>query len=148
MLRPQGRLACLEITRPKGALEPFFRLWFDGLVPLIGKALPGGEAYTYLPASVRRFPGPENLATLLAQAGFTEIRWNLLGGGIVALHTATAGEQPVNAIATIRSAPGLEAYLQRLEARLETCCRRLPGPRRRGWRRRRSRPAASGCGRR
>ena len=92
VLRPQGRLACLEITRPKGALEPFFRLWFDGLVPLIGKALPGGEAYTYLPASVRRFPGPENLATLLAQAGFAEIRWNLLGGGIVALHTATAGE--------------------------------------------------------
>jgi demethylmenaquinone methyltransferase/2-methoxy-6-polyprenyl-1,4-benzoquinol methylase len=92
VLRPQGRLACLEITRPKGALEPFFRLWFDGLVPMIGKALPGGEAYTYLPASVRRFPGPENLATLLAQAGFIEIRWNLLGGGIVALHTATAGE--------------------------------------------------------
>jgi demethylmenaquinone methyltransferase/2-methoxy-6-polyprenyl-1,4-benzoquinol methylase len=93
VLRPQGRLACLEITRPKGALEPFFRLWFDGVVPLIGKALPGGEAYTYLPASVRRFPGPEDLAALLAQAGFIEIRWNLLGGGIVALHTATAGER-------------------------------------------------------
>jgi demethylmenaquinone methyltransferase/2-methoxy-6-polyprenyl-1,4-benzoquinol methylase len=91
VLRTGGRLACLEITRPKGALEPFFRLWFDGLVPLIGKAVPGGEAYTYLPASVRRFPGPEDLAALLARAGFTEIRWNLLGGGIVALHTATAG---------------------------------------------------------
>jgi demethylmenaquinone methyltransferase / 2-methoxy-6-polyprenyl-1,4-benzoquinol methylase len=91
VLRPQGRLACLEITRPKGALEPFFRLWFDGLVPLIGRALPGGEAYTYLPASVRRFPGPENLGALLAEAGFTEVRWSLLGGGIVALHTATAG---------------------------------------------------------
>jgi demethylmenaquinone methyltransferase/2-methoxy-6-polyprenyl-1,4-benzoquinol methylase len=91
VLRPEGRLACLEITRPSGVMKPFFSVWFDGLVPLAGRLLPGGEAYTYLPASVRRFPGPKDLAALLAQAGFTEIRWRLLGGGIVALHTATAG---------------------------------------------------------
>jgi demethylmenaquinone methyltransferase/2-methoxy-6-polyprenyl-1,4-benzoquinol methylase len=91
VLRPEGRLACLEITRPRGVMKPFFSVWFDGLVPLAGRLLPGGEAYTYLPASVRRFPGPKDLAALLAQAGFTEIRWRLLGGGIVALHTATAG---------------------------------------------------------
>ena len=82
----EGRLACLEITRPTGILRPFFRLWFDGLVPLAGKALPGGAAYTYLPASVRRFPGPEDLAAAMSRAGFAEIRWCLLGGGIVALH--------------------------------------------------------------
>jgi demethylmenaquinone methyltransferase/2-methoxy-6-polyprenyl-1,4-benzoquinol methylase len=92
VLRPGGRLACLEITRPRGALSPFFRAWFDGVVPLLGRVLPGGEAYTYLPASVRRFPGPKELAGLLAQAGFTEIRWTVLGGGIVALHTATRAE--------------------------------------------------------
>jgi demethylmenaquinone methyltransferase/2-methoxy-6-polyprenyl-1,4-benzoquinol methylase len=92
VLRPGGRLACLEITRPQGALSPFFRAWFDGVVPLVGRVLPGGEAYTYLPASVRRFPGPKELAALLAQAGFTTIRWTMLGGGIVALHTATAAE--------------------------------------------------------
>jgi demethylmenaquinone methyltransferase/2-methoxy-6-polyprenyl-1,4-benzoquinol methylase len=92
VLRPGGRLACLEITRPQGVLSPFFRVWFDGVVPVLGKVVPGGEAYTYLPASVRRFPGPRELAALLDRAGFTEIRWIMLGGGIVALHTATAGE--------------------------------------------------------
>jgi demethylmenaquinone methyltransferase/2-methoxy-6-polyprenyl-1,4-benzoquinol methylase len=88
VLGPGGRLGCLEITRPRGALRPFFRLWFDGLVPLVGKVLPGGAAYSYLPASVRRFPGPEDLAAAMSGAGFTDIRWRLLGGGIVALHTA------------------------------------------------------------
>jgi demethylmenaquinone methyltransferase/2-methoxy-6-polyprenyl-1,4-benzoquinol methylase len=88
VLRPGGRLGCLEITRPRGALRPFFRLWFDGLVPLAGKVLPGGSAYTYLPASVRRFPGPEDLGAAMERAGFGAVRWKLLGGGIVALHTA------------------------------------------------------------
>jgi demethylmenaquinone methyltransferase / 2-methoxy-6-polyprenyl-1,4-benzoquinol methylase len=88
VLRPGGLLGCLEITRPRGALRPFFRLWFDGLVPLAGRVLPGGSAYTYLPASVRRFPGPDDLAGAMERAGFSAIRWKLLGGGIVALHTA------------------------------------------------------------
>jgi demethylmenaquinone methyltransferase/2-methoxy-6-polyprenyl-1,4-benzoquinol methylase len=88
VLRPGGRLGCLEITRPRGALRPFFRLWFDGLVPLAGKLLPGGAAYSYLPASVRRFPGPEDLADAMRRAGFGDVGWRLLGGGIVALHTA------------------------------------------------------------
>ncbi len=88
MLRPSGRLGCLEITRPRGVLRPFFRLWFDGLVPLAGKVLPGGAAYAYLPASVRRFPGPEDLAGAMRSAGLADVRWQLLGGGIVALHTA------------------------------------------------------------
>jgi demethylmenaquinone methyltransferase/2-methoxy-6-polyprenyl-1,4-benzoquinol methylase len=88
VLRPGGRLGCLEITRPRGALRPFFRLWFDGLVPLAGRILPGGAAYTYLPASVRRFPGPEDLAVVMRRAGLGEVSWQLLGGGIVALHTA------------------------------------------------------------
>ncbi|MCC6224067.1 MAG: class I SAM-dependent methyltransferase [Thermoleophilia bacterium] len=92
VLRSGGRLACLEITRPRGALAPFFRVWFERVVPLLGRLIPGGEAYTYLPASVRRFPGPEELAAICARAGFSQIRWKLLGGGIVALHTAVAEE--------------------------------------------------------
>ena len=89
VLRPGGRLGCLEITQPRGALRPFFRIWFDRIVPLLGKVLPGGAAYAYLPASVRRFPGPEDLAAALERAGFVAVSWRLFGGGIVALHTAT-----------------------------------------------------------
>ena len=88
VLRPGGRLGCLEITRPTGVLRPFFRLWFDRLIPLLGRALPGGMAFTYLPASVRRFPGPGDLAAAMARAGFVDVRWRHLAGGIVTLHVA------------------------------------------------------------
>lgn len=91
VLRPGGKLAVLEITRPRGVMKPFFRLWFDVVVPFLGRVLPGGKAYTYLPASVRRFPGPDDLSALFERAGFESVRYRLLGGGIVALHV---GEKP------------------------------------------------------
>ncbi len=90
VLAPAGRLAVLEITQPRGVLAPFYRVWFDRIVPLLGRLLKGGAAYTYLPASVRRFPGPDELAELLRGAGFADVEYRTFAGGIVALHTGRA----------------------------------------------------------
>ena len=89
VLRPGGRLAILEITQPRGALRRFYSLWFDRIIPALGKVLPGGDAYTYLPASVKRFPTAERLADMLREAGFTDVRFELMAGSIVALHTGS-----------------------------------------------------------
>jgi demethylmenaquinone methyltransferase/2-methoxy-6-polyprenyl-1,4-benzoquinol methylase len=88
VLVADGRLGILEITQPTGALAPFYRLWFERIVPLLGKPFSGGSAYRYLPASVRRFPGKDDLATLIEAAGFGSVSYRTFAGGIVALHTA------------------------------------------------------------
>jgi demethylmenaquinone methyltransferase / 2-methoxy-6-polyprenyl-1,4-benzoquinol methylase len=88
VVRPGGRVVVLEITTPtKPPLSTFFRLWFDRIVPRLGR----DEAYTYLPNSVKRFPGPEALAAEMAAAGLRDVRWILTAGGIIALHVGTAG---------------------------------------------------------
>jgi demethylmenaquinone methyltransferase/2-methoxy-6-polyprenyl-1,4-benzoquinol methylase len=89
VVEPGGRLGILEITTPTGLLAPFYGLWFDRIVPLLGKLLKGGEAYSYLPASVRRFPDKDTLAGLLREAGFDGVEYRTFAGGIVALHTGT-----------------------------------------------------------
>ena len=80
----------LEITTPRRPpLSTFYRVWFDRVVPLIGRLTGEQEAYTYLPSSVRRFPGPEGLAAAMQRAGLRDIRWILTAGGIIALHVGT-----------------------------------------------------------
>jgi demethylmenaquinone methyltransferase / 2-methoxy-6-polyprenyl-1,4-benzoquinol methylase len=87
--RPGGRVVVLEITTPQRApLSWFFRGWFDHAVPMLGR-LADSEAYTYLPSSVRRFPGPEELAARMAAAGLADVRWILTAGGIIAIHSGT-----------------------------------------------------------
>ena len=66
-----------------------FALWFDRVVPLLGKLAAEPEAYTYLPSSVKRFPGPVELGGLMAGVGLTDVRWILTAGGIIALHSGT-----------------------------------------------------------
>jgi demethylmenaquinone methyltransferase/2-methoxy-6-polyprenyl-1,4-benzoquinol methylase len=88
--KPGGRVVVLEITTPQRApLSWFFRGWFDHAVPALGRLAGDSDAYTYLPSSVRRFPGPEELAGRLAAAGLAEVRWILTAGGIIAIHSGT-----------------------------------------------------------
>lgn len=108
VVRPGGRVVVLELTTPtRLPLSAFYRLWFDRVVPLLGRLTAAvsarggagapsgsprvgiGDAYTYLPNSVKRFPGPAELAGLMADIGLTDIRWILTAGGIVAIHAAT-----------------------------------------------------------
>src|SRR6185312_2224559 len=84
VVRPGGRVVILEITTPtRPPLSTFFSLWFDRVVPLLGRLAADPEAYEYLPRSVKRFPGPAPLAGLLRAAGLEDVRWILTAGGII-----------------------------------------------------------------
>jgi demethylmenaquinone methyltransferase/2-methoxy-6-polyprenyl-1,4-benzoquinol methylase len=88
--RPGGKVVVLEITTPqRPPLSWFFRAWFDRIVPLIGRLAGDPDAYSYLPSSVKRFPGPRELAGQLAASGLREVHWILTAGGIIALHAGT-----------------------------------------------------------
>jgi demethylmenaquinone methyltransferase/2-methoxy-6-polyprenyl-1,4-benzoquinol methylase len=96
VVKPGGRVVILEITTPqKPPLSTFFRLWFDRIVPMIGKVAGDSQAYDYLPNSVKRFPEPPGLAASMARAGLEDIRWVLTAGGIIALHVGTKPAGPI-----------------------------------------------------
>ncbi|MGZ4384556.1 MAG: bifunctional demethylmenaquinone methyltransferase/2-methoxy-6-polyprenyl-1,4-benzoquinol methylase UbiE [Gaiellaceae bacterium] len=90
VLRHGGRLVVLEITQPtRPPLSPFYSLWFDRIVPILGRLAGDPESYSYLPESVRSFPAPAALAEKMDAAGLEDIRWTILAGGIIAIHSAT-----------------------------------------------------------
>jgi demethylmenaquinone methyltransferase/2-methoxy-6-polyprenyl-1,4-benzoquinol methylase len=92
VVRPGGRVVVLEITTPqKPPLSTFFELWFDRLVPVLGRVAGDPQAYSYLPSSVRRFPGPEELAGAMWRSGIERVRYVVTGGGIIAIHAGTVG---------------------------------------------------------
>jgi demethylmenaquinone methyltransferase/2-methoxy-6-polyprenyl-1,4-benzoquinol methylase len=88
VLKPGGRAVILEITTPtRPPLSLFYSLWFDRIVPLLGALSSNPEAYSYLPESVRSFPSPRGLAEKMDDAGFKAIRYTVLAGGIIAIHS-------------------------------------------------------------
>lgn len=90
--RPGGRVVILEITTPtRPPLSTFFRMWFDAIVPRLGRMAGEADAYTYLPNSVRRFPSAPELAATMDRCGLEHIRYVLTAGGIIAIHV---GEKP------------------------------------------------------
>jgi demethylmenaquinone methyltransferase/2-methoxy-6-polyprenyl-1,4-benzoquinol methylase len=90
VVRPGGRVVVLEITTPtRPPLSTFFSLWFDRVVPLVGRVAGDADAYSYLPSSVKRFPAPEALAATMQRAGMDDLHWILTAGGIIAIHAGT-----------------------------------------------------------
>ena len=144
--RRAAALAILEITQPRGVLAPFYRVWFDRIVPLLGKVLKGGAAYSYLPGERAPLPRPGRARRADARRrGFADVQYRTFAGGIVALHIGQAHD--VSALATIRETPGLIGLPRRARGA-------AAGDRALARRARRSRvagraltPAASGCAR-
>ena len=111
VVRPGGRVVVLEITTPtKAPLSLFYGLWFDRVVPALGrlaalimrsvqwsrKTPSGGafaDAYTYLPNSVKRFPAPPVLAAEMERAGLQDVGYLLTAGGIIAIHSGTVPQE-------------------------------------------------------
>jgi demethylmenaquinone methyltransferase/2-methoxy-6-polyprenyl-1,4-benzoquinol methylase len=95
VLKPGGRAVILEITQPtRPPLSAFYSLYFDRIVPLLGSFSSDPEAYSYLPESVRSFPSPRGLAEKMDRAGFERIRYTVLAGGIIAIHSGVKAPEP------------------------------------------------------
>jgi demethylmenaquinone methyltransferase/2-methoxy-6-polyprenyl-1,4-benzoquinol methylase len=88
VLKPGGWAGVLEFSRPANAvLRPVFGLYFTKVLPLMGGLISGSRyAYTYLPASVQKFPDQHELSLLMQRAGFDHVQFENLTGGIAALH--------------------------------------------------------------
>jgi demethylmenaquinone methyltransferase/2-methoxy-6-polyprenyl-1,4-benzoquinol methylase len=95
VLRPGGRLVVLEFTQPRRPpFSTFYSVWFDRVVPLLGRLTSDPAAYSYLAESVRSFPDPPALAARMAESGLEQIRYTVLAGGIVTIHSGVRGSQP------------------------------------------------------
>ena len=88
-VRPGGRVVCLEIARPRSRPARLLQVWFDRIVPLLGRLAGQGPAYGYLVRSVRGYPAPERIAEIMLEAGLVDVSWRSLSGGIVTLHVGT-----------------------------------------------------------
>jgi len=90
VVRPGGRVVVLELTTPtRPPLSWFFRMWFDSVVPQLGRLAGDPDAYSYLPSSVRRFPDARGLAAAMVAVGLLDVRYVITAGGIIAIHAGT-----------------------------------------------------------
>jgi demethylmenaquinone methyltransferase / 2-methoxy-6-polyprenyl-1,4-benzoquinol methylase len=92
VLKPGGRLVVLEFTQPtRPPFSTFYSIWFDRIVPALGRLTPDPAAYSYLPESVRNFPAPGELAAKMSATGLEPVRWTVLAGGILTIHSGVKG---------------------------------------------------------
>jgi len=92
-VRPGGKVACLEITRPSSRLGKVIGRWFDSIVPLIGRVVGQGDAYAYLVQSTKGYPDPVRIAEIMRESGLVGVDWKGMSGGIVVLHVGTVPER-------------------------------------------------------
>jgi len=92
VLKPGKRLVVLEFTVPPNPImRAGYLFYFHNILPLVGRIVSGHPwAYTYLPNSVKEFPGPDGLGALFEEVGFTDVGWKLVSGGIAAIHWGSA----------------------------------------------------------
>ncbi len=95
-VRPGGVVACLEITQPTSLFGRLLSIWFDNIVPLIGRLVGQGDAYGYLARSVKGYPGPERIAETMREAGLEQVDWEPMAGGIIVLHTGVVPGSPAS----------------------------------------------------
>src|SRR5271170_2695766 len=89
VLKPAGRLVCLDLTHPPPMLRPLFWPWFRVVVPAVGGLVSGDfDAYTYLPDSLITYPDADRLRNMMLAAGLTNAAYRRMGMGTVAIHTA------------------------------------------------------------
>ncbi len=86
VVRPGGRVVCLEIARPANRIAQAAQAWFDRAVPIIGRLVGQPNAYSYLVASTQDYPDPERIAAIMRGVGLSPVRWTPMSMGIVTLH--------------------------------------------------------------
>ncbi len=89
VVRPGGRVVCLEIARPNHLIARIARVWFEKIVPVLGRLAGQGGAYAYLVQSVQNYPEPDRIAAIMRDAGLVDVSWTPMTLGMVTVHVGT-----------------------------------------------------------
>jgi len=94
VLRPGGECGILDFGEPRGLLGKFYRIYFKHVLPAIGTVISGVQGpYKYLPASVERFPPPDEMLERMQAAGFREVSWTPYTFGVAGLYRGVKERQ-------------------------------------------------------